>query len=78
MGRHCFRLSSDTIYFLEEIEPEPAGGRPASGEDAAASGFTYVCGSPDALVRALQDLGRRCGPEPFRNEDPLPFRARAN
>ena len=51
IGQRSFRLTSDTIYFLEETGTEA----PRSGPETL---FTYVCGTPEALANTLQELRR--------------------
>lgn len=53
IGDRWFQLSSDTIYLLEETGPETSAGGDL---------FTYVCGTPEAVVKTLQDLWKGPGP----------------
>ena len=63
IGRRSFRLTSDTIYFLEETAAAEAAGcdagyparPPRPGQKVL---FTYVCGTTEALANTLQELRR--------------------
>jgi hypothetical protein len=65
VGRRSFWLSSDTVFFLEEIEaaqePAAASRLEETGGDDGRGLFTYVCGTPDAVAKTLEDLRRSEG-----------------
>ncbi|MEE8183817.1 MAG: hypothetical protein V3T95_00770 [Acidobacteriota bacterium] len=67
IGEKTFQLSSDTIYFLEDL----GTGIPAAGDDPVGTGsrpaepFVYICGSLEGLAKTLGDLRNASPGKPF-------------
>lgn len=69
IGNRAYRLSSDTIYFLEETGSAAGDREPLiTGDDTGDGLFTYVCGTLDAVVTTLEDLRRAAGAGPVQAE----------
>jgi hypothetical protein len=82
VGRRTFRLSSDTVFFLEEIEnsrePASASKLEDTGGDDGRGLFTYVCGTPDAVAKTLEDLRRSEGRHAVKADGGAVFQFLAN
>lgn len=82
VGTRSFRLSSDTVFFLEEIDAvsgsESAAPVDGAGSDGEHGLFTYVCGTPEAVVRTIEDLRRSQGRQPVRADSGDVLRLLAN